>query len=292
VIINPAAGQDRPVLGVMNRAFQAAGVDWEVRVTKREGDAKRYAEEAVTSRVDAVGVYGGDGTVMEVASGLVQTGVPLGIFPGGTANVMSVELGIPGDLEEALALVCEEECITRPVDMGRVGDRCFLLRVGIGFEAEMVAGADRELKDKVGVLAYGISALQALRDPTVARYAICIDGREVHTEGVTCVVANTGSFGKIGLSLAPTIDVGDGQLDVVVVRRADVASLLAVAASVVAGKEETEPLQHWQGRTISARSDPIQSVQADGEPLGETPVDIKILPGALKVIVPRSAVSE
>ena len=292
VIINPAAGQDRAILGPMNRAFHPAGVDWEVRVTKREGDARRYAEEAVAAGVDAVGVYGGDGTVMEVASGLVETGVPLAIFPGGTANVMSVELGIPSDLAEAIALVCEQECATRVVDMGRVGDRCFLLRVGIGFEAEMVEGADRELKDKLGVLAYGVSALQALRERRTARYWITVDGREIATEGMTCIVANTGSFGKVGLSLAPTIDVSDGRLDVIVVRGADVPSLLAVAASVVAGKEKTEPLQHWQGRTVSVRSDPVQTVQADGEPLGETPVDVTILPGALKVIVPRSAVAE
>ena len=215
--------------------------------------------------------------------------MPLAIFPGGTANVMSVELGIPSDLAEAMALVCEEECATRLVDMGRVGDGYFLLRIGVGFEAEMVEGADRGLKDKLGVLAYGLSAVQALRDPPVSRYRITIDDREIETEGMTCIIANTGSFGKIGLSLAPTIDVSDGRLDVIVVRKADLPSLLSVTASLVAGSENAEPLQHWQGRTVSVVADPPQTVQVDGEVLGETPVSATILPAALRVIVPRSA---
>src|SRR4051794_19444696 len=108
VIINPASGQDRPILGILNRVFHAAGINWEVGLTKQSGDALRMAREAVIAGADVVAVYGGDGTVMEVATGLSGSDVPLAIFPGGTANVMAVELGIPGALEEAVALVCGE----------------------------------------------------------------------------------------------------------------------------------------------------------------------------------------
>ncbi|MGH2353414.1 MAG: diacylglycerol/lipid kinase family protein, partial [Chloroflexota bacterium] len=111
VIINPAAGQDQPVLGTFNRVFQAAGVDWEVFVTKRGGDACRYAEAATRQDFDAVAVYGGDGTVAEVASGLIGGDVPMAIFPGGTANVMSSELGIPRDLAEACALIYDQASV-------------------------------------------------------------------------------------------------------------------------------------------------------------------------------------
>src|SRR5436853_1739431 len=108
VVINPVSGQERPILGTMNKAFHQADIDWEVKVTKKAGDAQRYAQEAVKAGVDAVAVYGGDGTVMEVASGLVGTDMPLAIFPGGTANVMSIELGIPSDLAQACALICSD----------------------------------------------------------------------------------------------------------------------------------------------------------------------------------------
>src|SRR5919206_2640007 len=106
VIINPTAGQDQPILGVLTRVFHAAGVAWDVSITKKAGDARRFARAAVEAGVDVVAAYGGDGTVMEVASGLIGTTVPLAIFPGGTANVMSMELGISSDLAEASALVC------------------------------------------------------------------------------------------------------------------------------------------------------------------------------------------
>src|ERR1051325_9730109 len=94
VVINPAAGQDRPVLAILNRAFRAAELDWDVGVTKVEGDAARLARAAVEAGYDVVAALGGDGTVMEVAGSLAGTEVPLAILPGGTANVMSVELGI------------------------------------------------------------------------------------------------------------------------------------------------------------------------------------------------------
>src|SRR5690554_2424284 len=102
IITNPAAGQDRPFLNVFNKTFQEAGIDWELLITKKPGDAARFAQDAVKAGVDVVAAYGGDGTVGEVAGALHGTNQPLAILPGGTANVMSVELGIPGDLPGAL----------------------------------------------------------------------------------------------------------------------------------------------------------------------------------------------
>ncbi len=297
VIINPAAGQDRAILGVMNTAFHAARVDWDVFVTKKSGDATHYAREAVEHGYPVVAVYGGDGTVGEVASALMGTNVPLAIFPGGTANVMSVELGIPSDLAEACALVFSGAGKIRHVDMGQIGNHHFMLRVGIGFEAEMVEGADRELKDKYGTLAYAFSALQALREPTLARYRLRLDGVERVTEGMTCVIANTGSIGRGSLTLAPHISVSDGLLDVVVVRSGDLPSLLSVAASVLAGTEDAGPLQHWQAREILVEIEPAQAVTVDGEMLdepdhaagGSNRIDVKVIPHALQVIVPAES---
>lgn len=289
VIVNPAAGQDRPILSIMNTAFHAARVDWDVFVTKKEGDATRYTHQAVEAGYPVVAVYGGDGTVGEVASALIGTGVPLAIFPGGTANVMSVELGIPNDLAEACALVFSGAGIARPIDMGRIADRHFMLRVGIGFEAEMVEGADREKKDRFGTLAYAISALQALRDPTVARYRLTLDGVSRDTEGMTCIIANTGSLGRTSLTLAPTIDIGDGLLDVVVVRSNDLPSLVAVAASVIAGSANAEPLQHWQARQVRVEVEPAQPVTVDGEIVEEAPIEVEVIPAAIQVIVPVTA---
>ena len=288
VIVNPASGQDQPVLTVLNRVFHPAGVDWDVFVTKQAGDGKRYAQQALDAGYDAVGVYGGDGTVAEVASGLIGTELPLAIFPGGTANVMSYELGIPGDLPEAAALAFDESAKIRDVDVGLVvqSERFFVLRVGIGFEAQMVEGADRGLKDRVGDAAYALSALNALRDPPMAHYRLTVDGREVESEGMTCIVANSGSMGRTGLSIAPGIDPSDGMLDVVVIRKADLPTLLSVAASVISGSGRSTELQRWQGREVVVEADPPQTVTVDGEIVEDTPLVVRVIPHAVRVIVP------
>jgi diacylglycerol kinase (ATP) len=288
VIINPAAGQDRPVLGIINKAFQEVGAKWSVDVTNKPGDAIRLTKQAVAAGADCVAVHGGDGTVMEVANGLLGTNVPMAILPGGTANVMSVELGIPSDVGQAAALINDtDHSMIRSVDVGQIGDRHFMLRVGMGWEAQMVDGADKEIKARAGTLAYLISGLQALRDPQIARYQLTIDGKEIEVEGMTCMIANSGNVGTPGIRVAQNVDVSDGLLDVIVIRKADLGSLISVVASVVAGNENAEPLQHWQGRNIKVVADPPQTVQADGEILGQTPVDISVIPNALKIIVPK-----
>ena len=289
IVINPASGQDAPILGTMNAVFSAADVDWDVFVTKKAGDARRHAQAALDAGYDAVGVYGGDGTVGEVAGALLGSETPLAIFPGGTANVMSFELGIPSDTAEALALAFDEAAAVRQIDVGELGDRHFLLRVGIGFEADMVEGADRQLKDRFGPLAYALSAVQALREPPLSHYRITLDGREVAFDGMTCIIANSGSLGRSGLSLAPNISVSDGLLDVVVVTQAHLKGLLTVAASVIAGSDDAEPLERWQAREITVAASPVQAVTVDGEIVEAPFVTVKTLPGALRVIVPATA---
>lgn len=286
VIINPAAGQDRPILGTMNKAFQGAGIDWDVFLTKQQGDAYRFALDAVANQVDAVAVYGGDGTVMEVANALSETDVPLAIFPGGTANVMSVELGIPSDLAEALALVSGAIGTLRTIDLGSVRNQKFMLRLGIGFWAEITKNAAREMKNQMGNLAYILTALQQLTRTENALYRLRLDGQEVEAEGVACMIANSGNIGVPGLKLSRTIDVSDGLLDVIIIRATDVGSLLALAANAFGMLDN---LPHWQAREIMLESDPPQLIECDGELLEPTPVTVTVVPQSLKVIVPRSA---
>lgn len=290
VVINPAAGQDEPVLNILNRAFHAAGVDWDVSITKRAGDAEEQARAAVERGVDVVAAYGGDGTVREVASALVQTGVPMAIFPGGTGNVMSIELGIPSTLHEAVALTLSPDWKVRPIDVGVLNERLFLLRAGAGFEADMVANAPTDLKNRFGPLAYAMAAVQALRGRTVSRYRLKLDGRELELEGMTAIIANVGSMGQTGLTLAPSIRPDDGLLDLVVVRGADVTSLVAAAAAVVGGQPaEDENYRVFQAREIEVEADPPQEVQLDGEMIGQTPMRARVIPHGLTVVVPPGA---
>lgn len=282
IIVNPAAGQDRPFLQIVNKAFQDAGIDWDLFITKGEGDAMRLAREAVAAGADVVVAYGGDGTVGEVANGLIGSSVPLAIFPGGTANVMSVEMGIPADITQAVALICGAGAL-RAVDMAEANGRRFMLRTTIGFTAQATAGADRDDKARYGNLAYFISALRELPHVQSSRYTLLLDGQEVQTEGTVCVVANSGNLGLPGLNLNAVMDVSDGLLDVLVVRSVDIGSLLAVAASAIG---VAQPFQHWQVKEVTITADPPQTVECDGEIIDPTPFRAKALPHAIRVVVP------
>lgn len=289
VIVNPAAGQDKPILGAMNKAFRDAAIDWDISLTKQEGDGYRFAQNALTQNVDVIAVYGGDGTVAEVANALSGTEMPLAILPGGTANVMSVELGIPGDLVAALALICGDSGTIRTVDMGRVRDQLFLLRLGIGYWAEITKNAPREAKNQIGNLAYILSAVQQLGKTQNALYRLNLDGQEVEEEGIACMIANSGNIGLPGLKLSQSIDVGDGLLDVIIIRAVDVGMLLSLTANAIG---MVDNLPHWQAREIELVSDPPQAIECDGEIMEDTPVTVTVVPQSLKVIVPKTAVQQ
>jgi diacylglycerol kinase (ATP) len=262
IIINPASGQDRPVLAILNDVFKPSGIDWDVSVTKEAGDGRRYALAALESGVDAIGVYGGDGTVNEVASALVSRGTG----------------------------------VVRAIDVGDTGDHIFLTRIGIGFEAAVIQQTDRDQKDKHGWLAYALNGLRQLADPKLSHYHLTIDGLSIETAGLACMVANSGILspnsglpGKSVLSFSPTISVTDGLLDVLILRSADIGYLLSVAANMVAGTEGAQPLLHWTGHEVSVVADPAQSIQYDGEVIGYTPVTARVRPQSLRVIVPATA---
>jgi diacylglycerol kinase (ATP) len=292
VVINPVAGKGQPVLKVLNAALQVAGVEWEIFVTKAAGDCHRFVKESVEAGANQIIVYGGDGTIMEAASALMGTDIPLAIIPGGTGNVMCAELRIPLDLVEACALAVDPGAQVKAVDLGQIDNTyTFMLRASVGLEAAMVEGANRELKDRVGSLAYAISGLQALSDPPVATYRLELDGEQVVVEGLTCIVANSGNVGVPGMYLAPDIDISDGLLDVIVVRSIDLPALASLLASVVGGMENPEKLAHWQAKQIRVTSDSVQNVQVDGEILTETPFTVQVIPRAVKMIVPSQRAS-
>lgn len=284
VIINPASGQPEPILNTLNSVFHPAGIDWDVFITKASGDAERLARQAAGAGVDVVAAYGGDGTVMEVARGLHGLQTPMAILPGGTANLMSVELGVPKDLAHAATIAADPKSRLRQVDAGLFnGEAHFLLRVGLGFAARKVEIADRELKDRFGILAYSIGALKAVGVSDVANYRLTLDGEHFETTGYTCLVDNAGNIGFAGLGLK-SILVDDGLLDVIIVRDSRLRNWIAVGAGVRGTEPNPEYIHHWQAREITIETDPPQPVQLDGELAGETPVSVQVVPGYVRIL--------
>jgi diacylglycerol kinase (ATP) len=286
VIVNPAAGQAAPDLKLFNRIIHQAGLEWEVEITNTFGDGMRQAAKAVSGGASLVAACGGDGTVMDVAAGLLGSQVPLAILPTGTGNVLAKDLGIPLDLPSACALMVNPAAVRRPIDLGLAGERLFLLRLGVGLEAEIVRTADRSTKDRLGPLAYVAATFQALGQSPSAHYRLELDGRIEEMDGLAVMVANAGALGIPGITLSPQVRIDDGLLDVFVIRRADLGELAALAATVTGSLVTSATLPHWQAEVVKIEADPVHGVEADGEALGSTPVEVSVVSGALKVLVP------
>ncbi len=297
VIVNPAAGRDQPFLKVMNDTFKEAGIDYELSLTKEAGDAQRLAKEAVQEGADIVAAYGGDGTVIEVASGLIGSQVPLAILPGGTANMMSKAWGIPQDFGQAIALIAadrerrssgDDKTTRHRLNLAQVGDKYFFQLVGIGMEARLVEGSDREAKDRLGMLAYGMAALQALGNPEVSKYQIHLDDQVVEAEGVTCLISIVENLNMPALMRALGTQDHPDEMDIIVLQKADLGSFVSLLATVAGAEPNTSVMHHWHASRVRIEADPPHSIQADGEVLGKTPVDVRILVNAIQLIIPAT----
>jgi YegS/Rv2252/BmrU family lipid kinase len=289
IIINPAAGIGESILPIINASMKEAGIKWEASITHQAGDAIQFAKAAVKEGIDALAVYGGDGTLREAISGLIGSEIPLVILPGGSANVMATELGIPSDLKEACMLLSQDPLETKTIDIGQFNKRYFIVGISLGFEADVVKGADRQSKNKMGIFAYFLSAAAALKKTKRTVYHLKIDGQEHEVQGLTCIITNTGNLGFSNISFDKHIDVSDGLLDVIVVRKVNLSlfKLMVVTLLKRERPDNLELVEHWQGKDISVSSSPKQTVQCDGEVLEKIPLHIKIIPGAIKVLVPK-----
>ncbi len=284
IIINPASGQDEPILSYLNQAFGDTGIEWDVSITKKDTDAATLAQSLI-GKVDVIAVYGGDGSVSEVAQVLRGQATPLAIIPGGTANVVSKELGIPQNTIEAISLLKQDTAEVVSIDMGMVNEEPFMIRVNLGIMADMIVEADRELKNKVGQLAYGITALQTMIKSEPSKYTMTIDGQPVTEEGVALTVTNCGSIGIGNYSFLPDISIHDGLLDVLLLRQAKLGTVLRLAGTTLL-QTDSEVLKHWKCREIRITLDHSQKAILDDCEKEVQSLHIQVLPGALNVVVP------
>jgi diacylglycerol kinase (ATP) len=283
VVINPASGNDEPILNTLNKVFAQYGVKWDVGITHEPGDARRLARKAAESGYELVAGYGGDGTQMEVINGLHGTGVTFGLLPGGTGNAMAFELGVPRSLDAAAELLCKSET-TRSVDVGQACGQNFLLRAYTGPKPEHVA--TREEKDTLGILAYPLASIRVLANLVESSFRITIDGKSIEDSGLACFVFNAGSSGGIPANI-PSVSVSDGLLDIFLLS-GHAHSPLALASFLLAPKKTSAHLHYWKGRDILVEPEQKQTIWLDGEAAGETPGHFKILPAAISVLVPES----
>lgn len=285
VVINPAAGHNEPILNVLNTVFHPAGMKWETSLTHKSGDATRLAAEAAASGVDLVAVYGGDGTQMEVANGLLGTGVPQAILPGGTGNAMAHDLGISLVLREAAALIVNSPK-RRAIDLAKIGDQVFMLRAYAGISSDQAAS--REEKDKYGQLAYVREGLKFLRNMPETQFQATVDGEVIEGKAVICFILNAGSIGGVmGMEIPKVgdVDISDGYLDLYAVTKG-LQPFRAISKHIFHREGSDGGVYHWRGKEITLQADPIQDVFIDGELGGQTPFTVTAMPEALQIVVP------
>jgi len=229
VIINPIAGAARgrrsPATDVERawRLLKTHGADGDISLTERPGHATEVARDRVAGGCALIVAWGGDGTVNEVASALVNQDAALGIVPGGSGNGLARELGVPRDPEAALRLALTGR--ERTIDAGEIGGRLFFNLAGLGFDA-VVARRFNE-GGRRGVARYAALTLRELWRYEGARYTVTCDGERPPLEhrALMLVLANSRQYGA-GALIAPDARVDDGRLDLVVIdTRHPVASL-------------------------------------------------------------------
>jgi YegS/Rv2252/BmrU family lipid kinase len=297
VIINPTKFDDLPaVRDQVTRVCRQHGWSEPLFLETTEDDHGRgRAQQALDAGVDLVCPLGGDGTVREVAEAMVHSGVPLGLLPGGTGNLLARNLELPIDkLDDALSVALRG--VNHPIDVGivefdpsgedeRPDRRVFLVMAGIGFDAQMMAGAPERLKAKVGWLAYAVAGARNLTGPR-AKARIRTDDHPEFTRRVrTVLVGNCGTLTG-GIRLIPDATVDDGWLDTAILSPKGFVSWATVAARVLTrrGHHRVELIRC---REVSVRVDRPTEAQLDGDVVGQVrALRARIDPGALIIRMP------
>jgi YegS/Rv2252/BmrU family lipid kinase len=293
VVLNPIKVEDvQAFRGIVTT--MAADAGWGVpswHYTTVEDPGTGMAEAASVAGADLVMVCGGDGTVREVCAELAGTGIPIGIIPAGTGNLLARNLAIPLFLRAAIdvALTGQDRAIDM-VDVSGDGfeDTHFMVMAGMGFDAAIMEGVNEEIKKKVGWLAYVVSAFKSLMFPAV-RVEISIDGGPFTKHGARTIVVGNVGYLQAGMPLLPDAAIDDGMLDVVMLHPRKFLSWLPLAYRVLAKRSRTDDtINRMTGRTVVIRTAADTPRQLDGDSIGAgKELRMTCVHGRLLVRVPR-----
>lgn len=280
--------------------------------TTEDEPGQNLARQAAKDKVDAVLVAGGDGTVRAASEGLIDSGLPMTLLPAGTGNLLARNLGISVNrMDEAVDTVFDGD--DRTIDAGlatiirtdgATEEHAFIVMIGIGIDAKMIAATNPELKKRVGWLAYVEAIARIVRDVDAVRLTYTLDGSSPRTTSVhTLIVGNCGALPG-GVLLMPDAVIDDGLLDIVGMRPRNFAGWVRVSTAVfwengvvrktragrqlLKGNKPVRGLRYFQGRHASLRFEKPEEFEIDGEGMGlVTGVDVKVAPGSLIVRAPK-----
>ncbi len=276
LIFNPVAGQGNSEQELATiKSILEPEFDLDIQFTTEEVSGGELARQAVKNKVEAVIASGGDGTVSAVAEALIETDIPLGAIARGTANAFANALNIPDTIEAACKVIVDGA--TRKVDAGLCNGKPMILLAGIGFEAETVENADRQTKNRLGMLAYVLSGLKQLKDFEKFETTIETDDKIIKVEANAITIANAAPPTSILAHGTAGVIYDDGLLDVTIITPENRASAIAVSYHLLqsTGNDEAaerEDIGYLRTKWVKVTTDPPQKVVLDGELIGETPM--------------------
>jgi diacylglycerol kinase (ATP) len=285
LLYNPAAGRRRHArrLGDLLAALAAAGWTAEPAPTPGPGAATAMARElAASGDVQAVLAFGGDGTVREVAAGLVGSGIALGILPGGTVNLLARALGLPAEPRAAAAALAD--LAPRPLDVGLAGGTPFLMMVSAGLDGAALAALDGRFKGRLGRSAVAVQGLREWWRYGYPELEVQADGRSL--AATFAAVANIPLYGG-PFRLVPDARPDDGRLDLLVFQGGR-ASTVRFAWDLLRGAHvHRDDVTILPVQEVHLAGPPGAIAQIDGDPCPEPlPLRIRLAPEKLLVLAP------
>jgi YegS/Rv2252/BmrU family lipid kinase len=284
VIVNPTAGSGRALeaLPRISAELERAGADFHV-IETRSAHHAREEGAAARERGETVGALGGDGLVGTLAGVLCRGESPLAVLPGGRGNDLARVLGIPTEPEAAARVAIEG--VEHAIDVADGNGTSFVGIASCGFdsEANRIANEARIIR---GNLVYVYAALRALAAWKHATFEVTVDGERHTVTGYSVIVGNSKAYGG-GMYVVPHAELDDGRLDVMLSFAGSKLHFLRNLPKLFKGTHVNDPrVQFIRGEEVDVSADRPFTVYADGDPIGELPMRIRVAQQALRVLVP------
>lgn len=302
LIFNPVAGQGNPDRDLaFIRQILEPQLNLHTLFTQPDIDPVEQAKDAIATirslhdsdEPGCIIASGGDGTVSAIAGATIDTGIPFGVIPRGTANAFAVALGLPTDLKRACETIAAGN--TRMVDAAYCNETPMVLLAGVGFEAGMVNNANRELKNRFGTIAYVFSGAQQFFTQEDFTAIVELDGQILELKTGAVTVANAAPPTSVMAQGFGAVIPDDGLLEVTIpvantILQGINTSATLLAAALVRSEFEDTNLVRLRTDRLKVTTNPPQTLVVDGEILEANPIEFTCIPNGLTVFSPLSTI--
>lgn len=258
-----------------------------VEIPLPQNKLEMIVSEAIEQGYDLFIAAGGDGTVSFVGNYLVGKNKPLGILPLGTGNLISKELNIPQRLPDALKLITSGNHKTILMDTIKFRDRHFTANISAGITPKIMENTHAEDKNRLGFFAYFLNFVKQLLGLELQKFTLCYDDQEIIVMATEILISNSRSICVEALKWSEDVAIDDGILNIFVIRAANIFDLVKLIVSIFTKKEKYNPgiTSFNFNKYCRVETTEPMPIQADGDCVGMTPMEVHVVPKSLKLII-------